>query len=172
MAQPDFVPLVPSDRIRPSSRLSTPGHWSQERPAELTTLRQPTGPRLGATGPDLGFGMKLAHRVAERAVLAEGEDRADVIAGCFACGTRRSSHFHRAPVIYDMEWAFTLWGFMPGAPADLVSFRRPLFAGVGHDYARGRALVDRVAADVVALTAAQVADRLVTWAKWLDGGAR
>ena len=63
-------------------------------------------------------------------MLGEGEHIADAIAGCFACGTRRSSTFHRGPVIYDMEWAFTLWGFMPGAPADLVAYRRPLFAGV------------------------------------------
>jgi hypothetical protein len=172
MAQTDYVPLVPSDRIRPSSRLSTPGHWSPERPAELSTLRPPTGPQLGATGPDLGFGMKLANRVAEDAVWAEGERRADVVAGCFACGTRRSSHFHRAPVIYDMQWAFTLWGFMPGAPEDLVRYRRPLFAGVDHDYARCRGLVDRVPDEVLPLSAAQVADRLATWDKWLGGGAR
>jgi hypothetical protein len=166
MAQPDYVPLVTTDRVRPSSRLSIPGHWSQDRPAELTSLRQPTGANMGATGPDLGFGIKLANRVAERAVLAEGEHVADMVAGCFACGARRSSHFHRAPVIYDMEWAFTLWGFMPGAPDDLVQFRRPLFAGVDHDYARRRALVDRVPADVLPLTAAQVSAQ---WQKWLGG---
>lgn len=116
MAQPEYVPLVTSDRVRPSSRLSIPGHWSQDRPAELTSLRQPVGANLGATGSDLGFGLKLAKRVAQRAVLSEGEDIADAIAGGFAAGTRRSSMFHRSPVIYDMEWAFTLWGFFPGPP--------------------------------------------------------
>lgn len=167
MAQPDYVPLVSTDRVRPSSRLSTPRHWSQDRPAELVSLRQPTGAQLGATGPDLGFGLKLAHRVAERAVPAEGEDMADVIAGCFACGTRRSSHFHRAPVIYDMDWAFTFWGLMPGAPEDLVAYRKVLFAGVDHDYWRRRVLVDMVPEEIVPLTASQVAEGLSGWRKWL-----
>ena len=39
-----------------------------------------------------------------------------------------------APVIYDMEWAYTLWGFFGGAPADLVSWRSSLFRGAGEDY--------------------------------------
>lgn len=172
MAQPDYVPLVSTDRVRPSSRLSTPGHWSQDRPAELSSLRQPVGPRLGATGPDQGFGLKLARRVAERALLPEGEDVEDVIAGCFASGARRSSHFHRGPVIYDMEWAFTLWGFMPGAPEDLVAFRQPLFAGVAHDYDRCRALVDRVDGAIVPLSPAEVAARLGQWRSWLGAPAQ
>lgn len=171
MAQPDYVPLVSTDRVRPSSRLSTPRHWSQVRPAELTSLRQPIGPQLGATGPDLGFGLKLANRVAGRAVLAEGEHLADVVAGCFACGTRRSSHFHRAPVVYDMEWAFTLWGFLPGAPAELVSYRQPVFAGVSHDYSRLRALVDLVRGEVVPLEAAEVEARLADWRNLLSVAA-
>lgn len=171
MAQPDYVPLVSSDRVRPSRRLSIPGHWLQERPAEITSLRQPTGPRLGATGPDLGFGLKLAKRVSERAVLAEGEHLDDVVTGCFACGARRASHFHRAPVIHDMEWAFTLWGFMPGAPEDLVAFRSPLFAGLSHDYSRCRALVDMVPQEVISLSPAEVGARLSQWASWLRPSA-
>lgn len=170
MAQPDYVPLVSSDRIRPSSRLSTPGHWSQDRVAEISDLRAPGGPQLGATGPDLGFGLKLARRVAERAVLAEGEHLEDAVAGCFASGTRRSSHFHRAPVIYDMEWAFTLWGFTSGAPEDLVEFRRPLFAGVSHDYHRQRTLVDLISPAVIALSPADVTEGLSRWRTWLRTG--
>jgi hypothetical protein len=168
MAQPDYVPLTTGDRVRPLYRLSTPGHWHQDRPAELADLRHPEGPELGATGPDLGFGLKLANRVAERAVLAEGEHRADAVAGCFACGTRRASLYHRAPVVHDMELAFTVWGFLPGAPEELVAFRRPLFAGVAHDYNRQRALVDMVSEDVLRMSPAQVKEGLATtWRKWL-----
>ncbi len=165
MAQPDYVPLATSDRVRPSSRLSTPRHWAQDRPAEIASLRQPVGARLGATGPDLGYGLKLAKRVAERAVLSEGDDVADAIAGCFATGTRRSSAFHRSPVIYDMEWAFTLWGFLPGAPADLVAYRRPIFAGAHHDYSRQRAVADAVAEEVLKLSPAEVQAQLTNWRK-------
>jgi hypothetical protein len=167
MAQPDYVPLVTSDRVRPSSRLSTPRHWSQDRPAEIASLRQPVGAKLGATGPDLGFGLKLAKRVAGRAVLSEGEDVADAIAGCFAAGTRRSSTFHRSPVIYDMEWAFALWGFFPEAPAELVAYRRPIFAGAHHDYYRQRAISDAVAEEALKLTPGEVKAGLKNWRKLL-----
>jgi hypothetical protein len=167
MAQPEYVPLVSTDRVRPSSRLSTPRHWSQDRPAEIASLRQPVGAGLGSTGPDLGFGLKLAKRVAERAVLGEGEDIGDAIAGCFACGTRRSSNFHRSPVIYDMEWAFALWGLFPGAPAELVAYRRPLFAGAHHDYSRQRAVADAVASEALKLTPAEVKAGLSGWRKLL-----
>ena len=110
----------------------------------------PTGRRhLGATEYDLGFGLKLANRVAERAVLGEGEHLADAVSGCFSCGTRKSSFFHRSPVIYDMEWAFTLWGFMEGAPEDLIAFRRPFFVGVAEDYYRQREIVGRVRGEAI-----------------------
>ena len=47
----------------------------------------PIGRRFGSTGSDLGYGLKLANLVAERAVLREGEHLDDVVAGCFSCGT-------------------------------------------------------------------------------------
>lgn len=171
MAQPDYVPLVPADRVRPARRLSLPGPWAQERPAELVTLRPPEGARFGATGPDLGFGLKLAKRVGERAVLAEGEHAEDVLAGCFACGTKRSSTFHRAPTIYDMEWAFGLWGFLHGAAADLVAYRRSVFAGAGHDYSRQRGVADLVPDQVVRMSPRDVQAGLADWSRWLRADA-
>jgi hypothetical protein len=172
MAQPEFVPLRPSDRVRPAIRLSVPGHWEQVRQAELSSLRAPTGPGFGATGPDLGFGLKLAKRVAGRAVLAEGERRDDVIMGCFVVGARRASIFHRAPVLHDMELAFTLWGFFPGAPPELVAYRRPLFAGVAEDYWGQRALAGTVAEEALRLSPAEVASGLASnWRRWLSAEA-
>jgi hypothetical protein len=168
MAQPDFVPIAPSDRVRPLLRLSTPGSWRQERPAELVSLRAPDGPGFGATGPDLGFGLKLAQQVAERAVLAKGEHIQDAVAGCFACGARRASLFHRAPVVHDMELAFALWGFLPGAPPELVAYRRPLFAGIAHDYARQRKLAGSVSPEALRLSPEQVKAGLASsWREWL-----
>ncbi len=125
------------------------------------------GNGLGFTGPDLGYGLKLAKLVAERAVLAEGEHLADAIAGCFACGSRRSSNLHRSPVIYDMEWAFALWGFFAGAPDDLVTYRRPIFAGADHDYHGQRAVADAVPASALSLTAAEVQAGLGQWRQLL-----
>ena len=167
MSQPDYVPLVHSDRVRASKRLSLPGHWVQDRPAELVSLRPPEGVGFGATGPDLGFGLKLAQRVAQNAELAPGERLGDAVAGCFASGTKRASVLHRAPVVYDMEWAFALWGFLPGAPEGLVGYRKPLFAGAGHDYARQRAIADLVPERLAKLSPADVAAGLHDWSKWL-----
>jgi hypothetical protein len=137
------------------------------------SLRPPTGARLGATGSDLGFGLKLAKRVAERAVLAEGEHLADAVAGCFSSGSRRSSHFHRSPVIYDMDWAFTLWGFLAGAPDELVTYRRPIFAGADHDYGRQRAIADMVSEDALRLPLAEMQQGLTAnWRKWAGATGR
>ncbi|HTV12880.1 MAG TPA: hypothetical protein VME20_13575 [Acidimicrobiales bacterium] len=172
MAQPDYVPLASSDRVRPSSRLSVPRGWEQERPAELLSLRPPEGKRFGATGPDLGYGLKLAKRVSERAALAKGEHLEDVVAGCFATGCRRASNFHRAPVVGDMEWAFALWGLFPGAPEGLVAYRRPIFAGAAHDYVRQRQIVDLVQAEAVRVPAGNVQAGLgANWRNWVSAPA-
>ncbi len=163
MTQPDYVPIVSTDRVRPSDRLPAPLAWAADRPADLARQEQPTGPSFGSTGPDMGYGLKLAHRVAERLTLPGDESLEDVVAGCFACGAKRSTVLGRAPVIYDMEWAYTLWGYLGGAPEDLVATRRPMFRGVGHDYTHQRAVVDAVHPDAFRLTAAQVRERLASW---------
>ena len=123
----------------------------------------PVGPRLGSQGPDLGYGMKLARMFVDKIVLAEGETNDDALAGCFAVGTKRSSMFGRAPVIYDLELAFTLWGFMAGAPADLVTYRKPLFQAAAHEYDAQRDISDRVPFETLRLSPKDVASRLSDW---------
>jgi hypothetical protein len=166
VAQPDYVPIVSTDQVRPLSRLQVPRSWEQDRPAEIASLRQPIGAKFGSTGSDLGYGLKLANLVAERSVLAEGEHRDDVVAGCFSCGSRRSSVFHRSPVIYDMEWAFALWGYLDvpeGPPEALVAFRKPIFAGAGHDYTRQRAIADFVREPAIRLSPEEVVAGIRDW---------
>jgi hypothetical protein len=160
VTQPDYVPLVAPDRIRPSERLTLPGAWTQDRPAELTDLTPPKGAQFGIAGSDLGYGLKLANRFHDRLVLTEGEDPHDVIAGCFVCGTRRAGVFGRAPVIYDMEWAYTLWGYLAVAAPELVALRVPLFRGAGHEYSDQRRVVDAIAEPTLRLTPAVVAERV------------
>lgn len=167
MTQPDHVPVQASDRVRASALLPPPAAWYQERPAEQIDLAQPRGPRLGATGPDLGYGLKLARRLEHKLHLGEGEGVEDAVAGCFACGTRRSSHFGRAPVIYDMEWAYTLWGFLGGAPDELIAFRKKMFRGAAEHYWDQREIVDAVRLETLALTPAQVHERLGSWKELL-----
>jgi hypothetical protein len=168
VTQPDYVPLTPADRVRPAERLPPPGRWKPDRPADLHEPGVPTGPRFGRPGPDLGYGMKLARRFEDRIQLAEGESAEDAVAGCFAVGTARASLFGRAPVIFDFEHSYTLWGFLGSPPAELVTFRKPLFQGAAHHYAAQRVIVDRVPAATLRLTPAQVAERLGDWRSLLS----
>jgi hypothetical protein len=118
---------------------------------------------MGFTGPDLGYGLKLAHRLEPRLQTVPGESREDALMGGFACGSRRSATFGRAPVIHDMEWAYTLWGYLGGAPQDLLDFRVPLFRGAGDDYWQQRRIADAVRPDALRLTPSQVRESLDSW---------
>jgi hypothetical protein len=129
VTQPDYVPIAAPDRIRPIDRLPVPRSWRSTRPGEVLDPVPPQGRSFGSTGPDLGYGLKLARLLVPKVKMTEGELVADAVAGCFAVGAKRAAMFGRAPVIFDMELAFALWGFLDGAPADLIAFRKPLFMG-------------------------------------------
>jgi hypothetical protein len=167
VTQPPHVPLQESDRVRPSSLLPAPPAWYLDRPAELTAERQPAGPRLGSNGSDQGYGLKLAHRLEHRLEVPAGEHREDAVAGCFGCGARRASGFGRAPVIHDMEWAYLLWGFLGGAPDDLVAWRAGLFRGAAEHYWDQRRIVDAVRPETLRLTPAKGRERLPQWKELL-----
>jgi len=168
---PDYVPLAGPDRMRPIDRLPVPRSWHATRPGEGPSPVPPTGARFGATGPDLGYGLGLAQRFEPKLQLTEGEHAADAIAGCFVVGSKRAATFGRAPVIFDMELAFILWGFLGDAPEDLVAFRKPRFRGAAHEYWEQRQIVDRVRDSTLRLTPAQVRAQLKDWKSLLDAGA-
>ncbi len=168
MTAPDYVPLAAADRIRPIDRLPVPRSWRPTRPGEDLDPVPPLGRRFGSTGPDLGYGLKLARRFEPKLVLTEGEHAGDAIAGCFAVGGKRASSYGRAPVTFDMELAYILWGFLGDAPADLVAFRKPLFMGAAHEYWEQRRIVDRVKPATLRLTPAQVRAQLKDWKTLLD----
>lgn len=171
MTQPDYVPLVDADRVRTVERLPPALAWRADRPADLHAPGMPVGPRLGSNGPDLGYGLKLARILVEKITVPAGESADDALAGCFAVGAKRSSLFGRAPVIYDFELAFALWGFMPGAPPDLVEFRRPLFQGAAHHYDHQREIADRVPPATLRLTPKDVQGRVGDWRALLTTGS-
>lgn len=161
MAAPEYVPTDPTARLRTyTSSPRRPESWVADRPGELHE-GQPRGDRLGAPGPDLGFALKIARTFDDRLVLTEGEDHHDVVGGAVAIAMRRASLFGRAPVVHDLTVAFTVWGFLGEAPAELVTARKALFAGVGHaahHYVELRTLVDSVPEATLRLTPAQVAE--------------
>lgn len=136
-----------------------PDSWEPDRPAEIDGL-QPVGRRLGSQGPDQGFALRVAGRFRDRLHPGEGVSIDDAIRGCLGIALRRASMASRAPVVHDLTIAFTIWGFLdPAPPAELVSERRQLFAGVAdvnHHYTEARAIVDLVPDSTLEATVAQV----------------
>lgn len=163
MAQPDYVPLSTTDKVRAPERLPVPKSWRPDRPAEIKGSRHPTGRRLGTPGPDQGYALKLARQFEGRLKLGPAEHAEDAVAGCLSVALKRAALYGRAPVVHDLELAFTLWGFLDEEPADLVAFRTPLFQAAAHDYTRQRDIVDRVPDDTLRLKPAEVAARHGSW---------
>lgn len=145
MSAPAHVRTV-RDRAAYTSPPRRADPWTASRPGEIVGSRQPAGPALGNQGPDQGYVWKLIRRFEDRLVLAEGEQAADVLAGCAGVALRRASLFGRAPVVHDVEVALTAFGFLDEVDADLAEWRRDLFAEVSHPHHYGRA---RVIADLV-----------------------
>lgn len=166
MAQPEYVPLDADDRVRPSERLPAPDRWLADRPAEIDGASgAPRGKRLGTTGPDQGYGLKLARSfvASGKLKMAEGEHAEDAVAGCLGVALRRAAMYGRAPVIFDFELAYALFGFLDDAPSDLVSFRKPLFQSSSHHYWDQRGIVDLVPESTLRMQPADVRSRLTDW---------
>ena len=168
MPQPDYVPLFDDSKVRPAERLPVADHWMPDRPGEIPAAGPPIGRHLGSTGPDQGYGLKLARQMLAKAQLAEGEHGEDVMAGCVAVGLKRAAMFGRAPVVYDMELAYGVWGFLDAAPAELVALRGPLFQGAAHDYWTQRDIVDRVKEDTLRLAPAEARKQVNVWRELLN----
>jgi hypothetical protein len=162
--------MTRADEVREAERMPTPERWIADRPGEVVSTGVPKGRRFGTPGPDQGFGIKLARYLAPRVQLAEHEHLDDTVAGCVGVGLKRAASFGRAPVIYDMELAYAVWGFLGAAPRDLVEFRRTLFLGCHHDYWAQRDIADRTRDDTLRLTPADAATRLTDWRSLLDAG--
>ena len=168
MTQPSFVPVVEADQVRRAYQLQVPEIWTTSRPSELRGTRAPSGTFLGTPGPDQGFALKLARRFEDRLILGAGEQAEDAMVGCTAVAMRRAASFGRAPVIHDLTLAFTLWGFMVGAPADLVEARGPLFRSASHHYQAQRVIADCVHESTLRLTPLQVVEQIQNWRSLLE----
>ena len=166
MAAPEYVPVSLNELPRLKETIPAPRPWKADRPADLRG-GQPTGAMFGSPGPDQGYALVLARRFEDRLELADGEHREDVVAGCLGVATKRASIFGRAPVIYDLELAFTLWGYLGPAPDYLVEFRKPLFEGARHHYWDQREICDLVPDETLRLTPQQVRERLSGWREML-----
>ena len=166
MAQPPFVPVELRDEPSIPEKLPPPGRWTANRPADLKG-GQPHGPKLGTPGPDAGYAVLLARRFEGRLALTAGERADDAVVGCVVVALRRAPLFGRAPVIYDLELAFTLWGFLDTPPEYLVEFRKPLFEGARHQYWDQRQIAGVAPDETLRMTPAQVRERLGQWRELL-----
>lgn len=163
MTQPAHVPVARADRVRSADRLPASDGWRADRPAELVDSGFPEGPRFGATGPDGGYALTLAKRFKDKLSLQPGEHASDALLGAALVAAKRAALFGRAPVIYDVELALTLFGFLGGAPADLLTLRKERFGALSHRYVGQRELCDLVPEETLRLTPADVRAALSAW---------
>ncbi|MGO9342365.1 MAG: hypothetical protein ACLP6E_07575 [Acidimicrobiales bacterium] len=169
MTQPSFAPVPHADQVRPSMRLKTPADWRADRVADLHVAEQPHGRSLGVPGPDQGYALKLAKDLFhDRLELVAGEKAEDAVFGCSMVASARASLFGRAPVGPDLDMAFTLFGFLGGAPKDLIDWRVARFSAVAHHYDEQRRLVAAVAPATFRLKADQIRERLAQWRELVD----
>lgn len=156
MAAPKFVPVAPVGAFRDAQGMPVPDGWRPDRPAEIRGAA-PMSRQMGRPGPSQGYALKLARLFHGRLQLVAGESEHDVVEGSLGIALKRAAAFGRAPVVNDLDVAFSVFGFtMDAAPADLVKFRTPLFEAAGHHYELQRAIADMVAEETLRLTPAQV----------------
>jgi len=168
MAQPEFVPIKEADRVRPSEDVPPAKRWLATRAGETVGTPMPEGDGFGNQGPDQGYALFLAKRFTDRLELVEGEHKADVVAGCLGVATKRASIFRRGPVVYDWEVAFTVWGYLGGAPTAVVQKRVGLFAEAGHHYWKRRAIADAVPESTLRMTPQMVKAAMTSGEELLD----
>ena len=116
MAAPKHTPVLPTNNPRIyTSPEHVPGNWTVDRPGMLDG-RQPRGASLGNQGPDQGYVLTLARRVRKNVRVKEGESVDDAIQGTIAIALSRASQFGRAPVMHDLTFALTIWGWLLDSP--------------------------------------------------------
>lgn len=172
MAAPEYVPSKPMDDVRTyESPPRRPGSWRAQRPGDLTGSN-PRGAHFGNAGPDQGYALTLARRLTDRLNLLPGESLDDAVVGCVGVGLKRASRLGRAPVIFDMIVAYTVWGFLDPKPADeLVALRRRLFDEVAlpSHYEERMHIVAAVRDDVLGTMHTTIADWYTAdWRQLLD----
>jgi hypothetical protein len=107
--------------------------------------------------------LSLAQPFRDRLEVADHEHPDDAVAVGAEIAMRRAATLGRAPVGTDLECAFTLLGYLGGAPADLVEWRRPRTHGARREYDARRVVVDAVRPEALALGADDLRAALAEW---------
>lgn len=132
MAIPSYVPVDPREKPRDYESSPRRGNdwWLDKRPGEIVPGGMPQGGLYGNHGPDIGYAYKLVHRLSDKLHLMTGESHEDAEAGGIAVAMRRAALNGRAPILADLDVAFTIWGFYDDQPASgLRVLRAEMFEG-------------------------------------------
>ena len=160
MAAPKFAPVSATESPRTyESPQHVPDSWQLGRPGEIDG-KQPCGADLGFQGPNQGYILTLARLARNKIKVQPGESVDDAIRGSIGIALRRASMYGRAPVMHDLTFALTMWGWLIDyVPADLLARRKELFVGVGdaaHSYYETREIVGLVPETTYQLTINQL----------------
>lgn len=174
MTAPEYVPTDPAEspRLVWTSPPRRPEPWMADRPGDFPRRSQPRARRYGSPGPDQGYVYTLLPLFDDKLHLTSGEHRHDVDAGCCEVAMKRCSIFGRAPTVHDLTVAFTIWGYLDAdPPTELLTVRKALFEGAGHEgaYLERRRIADAVPAEALALTVDEVIEaHRVDWRALVD----
>lgn len=130
--------------LAPGVTLPAAADWRSDRPGDLADGIQPRGALFGSPGPNVGYALRLVHRVRDDLRIAPGEHSEDAEAVVAAVAMRRAASFGRAPVPADVARAAEVLGYRGAADPAAVSRRVAAVAGAGHDYGVRRAVADAV----------------------------
>lgn len=136
MAAPTYVPVDPADQPRDyESAPRRDKSWEADRPGETIGAPMPEGGLYGNQGPDIGYALKLVGLRKDRVKVQADESLHDAEAGAVAVAMRRAGLFGRAPILADIDVAYTVWGFYDEQPANgLRVLRAEMFEGAGHHH--------------------------------------
>jgi hypothetical protein len=135
VGQQQNIPITLADLPGATAKPAAPRPWRPDRPGDITSPQQmPWGGAFGTPGPDTGYALRLIRR---RGLELEPGIRRDVEAAILAIASARASALGRAPVPDDIDVAMDLLGLDDSAAVSR-------FAGIAHDNARLRGLVEAV----------------------------
>jgi hypothetical protein len=170
MAVDPYVPTRPEDAPRRSVAIPPAAGWRAVRPGDLDPGGGPGrkgGVLFGTPGPDSGYALTLAARFHDRIAVVPPETVHDAEMIGAQVAMRRGGLFGRGPVAVDVEVGLTLFGWLGGAPPELVEWRRLAVAGIAHDYPRRIGLVEAIPDAVIRQSPEQVRSGLADWRRML-----
>ena len=127
-----------------------PKVWKAVRPGDSKNKSKAADNKLiGHAGPNSGFAMTLAARQSKEFVLASNEHSHDVEVILAEIAMRRASHFGRAPIRADIDFASHLFGFDVQPAKGIEDWRPNLVAGLGHEEHLMRLIVNSIPPEMI-----------------------